>query len=885
MVYEVQQKENPHIVPVKNFEDFLVAVKKYNNDSEMCCVYAGVNPYKTWRLNDNVTFLKQLFFDIDCTNEEEFVEIRQCAEELGMTWSKHINSGRGKYLLFPVTPVEITDSNRGEIYNLVASVIDFFNEKFKALDVRCKDVSRISRVWGTVHYKNVIEHKGLPLQCCVVAEQEVSDEQKTKNLAAAYKIASERKQEYKLFNDSTVGECYACDSVLENPLPALVAVGDSGSGFNDRLGKNLAIYAYRMFGRNGLELVRKCYSNRDKNPKEADGWFKKAESDPDFKLNCYEIKNYLEKFYPTVHCTQCNRCMREKRNRIVYTDEPDSIRDLKEKYKRRLKYFIASREMFDGIVSPSEQGDIKQLYIVGSIYKSENRRERNFQKVLNMEDLEQNNFDNYEMYYFGEMLPNRNREVVKYEKAGFFRYELKEGDRNYILLSEKKIPFGENIVKGMIVEVNGKYTVAEGVCFKGTQQVIFVHSHKPKLTELNNDEELFKLVNFSEQELINTVYTKYEGNKVVTFKQPSFINTLVLAWLFSGKKNYPLHINIVGMPHCGKTELLERISELLNEEIMDCGGSTIKALIPSFHGTTPEIGALFRSRRVCMLDELINMLARTGRKSEETSDMFITANNILEHKKNHKFGSGKGNVMMSMHAKVIAVNNPATGKSIKETFAIMRVAFMDRFLPIRFSSNYKLYVSSGNAVEEGGKTVKKFAFQSIMDYLNSFVTDFNKARYNDCLSEIRPVVPEELRFFFSSRISSHHFLLILDGIVKIRCLLEKDCSWAANERDYARFTDWLRDWVRWWWDDKLPQGKTITKMLNAEQLSILEIVGNGISRVILVKMLEERNIEMKYNLKFLYDNGILGNADNKIFPLVDVNENEINIEELEDVKL
>ncbi|MFA5133039.1 MAG: hypothetical protein WC444_06965 [Candidatus Paceibacterota bacterium] len=876
-----KQKENPHIIQVHSFEEFLRAIAKYNNKEEMCCVYAGVNPYKTWRLNENVTHLKQLFFDIDCTTQEEFDEIQKHAEELGMRWSKHINSGRGKYLLFPVTPTEITDTNRDDIYNLTASLVDYFNEKFKALDARCKDVSRISRVWGTVHYKNVIEHKGSPLQCQIIAEQEVSPEQMSKNLEVAQGIAAGRKHEYKLFNDNTVGECYACDSVLENPLPPTVNNGESSTGFNDRLGKNLAIYACRLHGRNGLEMVRKCYSSRDKNPKEADGWFKKAEGDPDFKLNCYEIKNYLEENYPTVFSTQCKRCMREKRNRIIYTDEPDAMRELKEKYKGRLKFFIADKEMFDGIVSPSEQGDAKQLYIIGNIYQRNNgRANRNFQRVLNMEDIENNN-SNFEMFYFGEPLPGRNREVVRYERAGFYRYELKEGDRNYILLSEKKIPYGENIIRGMITEVNGKYTIAEGVSLRGTQQVVFVFDHKPKLAEVNNDDELFKLVDFTEQELIDTIYSKLDGNRLVTFRQPAFINTLVLSWLFSGKKNYPLHVNIVGQPHCGKTELLERLSELMNEEIMDCGGSTIKSLIPSFHGIAPEIGALFRSRRVCMLDELINMLARTGKKSEETSDMFITANNILEHKKNHKFGSGKGNIMMSMHSKVIAVNNPATGKTIKETFKIMPEAFMDRFLPVRFSSNYKLYVSSGNYVEDKAKTIKKFTFLSITDYLNNFMVDIDKKRYDECLKEIKPLVPEEIQFFFSSRTSSHHMQLILDGIIKVRCLLEKDSSWVATERDYAKFTNWLRDWVRWWWDDKLPQGKTITRVLNDEQKIILELVGNGLGRIKLFKLLEERNIEAKYNLKFLYDNGVLSNDENNIFPLINTNESEVSIEDMD----
>jgi len=206
---------------------------------------------------------------------------------------------------------------------------------------------------------------------------------------------------------------------------------------------------------------------------------------------------------------------------------------------------------------------------------------------------------------------------------------------------------------------------------------------------------------------------------------------------------------------------------------------------------------------------------------------------------------------------------------------------MDRFLPVRFSMNYKLYVSGGKYAVKGAKTIKKFVFQSVMDYLSSFLVDYDKHTYDKCIAEIKPLVPEVLSFFFTSRTTSHHLRLVLDGIVKTRCLLEKDSTWVATEQDYARFTDWLRDWVKWWWDEKLPEGKTVTKILNTEQKAIVELVGKGTSRTTLIKYLKERNIEMKYNMKFLYDNGVLGNDDNNVYPLIDTNESELNIDDIE----
>ena len=877
-----KQKENPHLTRVKNFEEFILAIKKYNNSKEQCCVYCGVNPYKKWRLNENVTHLKNIFMDVDSSSQEEFDEVVAHAEELGFKWEWDIKSGRGKYLMIPVTPTEINDDNRSDIYNLAASVIDYFNEKFKALDARCKDVSRISRVWGSIHYKNVIEHNGPALQCEIINRKVVSDTDLANNLVIAKKLAGERKQKYTLFNDTTVGECYLCDNILINPLPPTKKDGESSTGFNDIMGKNLAIYAFRKFGKAGLIRVQACYESRDKNPKEANGWFRKAEGDPDFRLNCAEIQNYMKKHYPDMHRAQCQRCIREKRNRIVYTDEPASLNELKNKYKKRLKFFIANRENFSGIVTPTEQGDIKHLFVVGAVYPKKNAK--NFQEVLNMDDMENFGSD-YEMLYIGEPEPDtkKKKEVLRYEKAGFYRYDFREGDHKYIMLSERKVEFGENNICGMIIEVNGRTEIAKKTFLKDTNQLLFVHDFKPRLKRLRNDKELFEMVNFTEQDLIDTIYTKIDCGKRVVFKQPRFINNLVLVWLFAGSKNYPVHINIIGSPHCGKTELLERLSEMFGENIVDCGGSTIKHLIPSFHSSKPDIGAFFRSRRVCLLDELVNMLARTGKNSEESSEVFITANNIIEHKRNHTFGSGKGEIRMSMKARIMSANNPISGKTIEETFNILPESFMDRFFPVRFTQNYKLYVNSNKYISKDPnfKPVKKFVIQSITDYLEGFTCEYNEEQLHDIIAQTKSLIPAVVTRFFESRTSSHHIPLLLDGFVKLRCLLEKDSSWTAKPCDYARLRDWLQEWAKWWWDDKLPNSNNAVRTLSAEQQAIVELVGKGISKQTLNKRLEERNIENKYNLKFLYDNKILANdGNNKVYPLVDLTERAMGMDEV-----
>jgi len=880
-IWLIKYSENPTIREISCFKDFYEAIISHNTPEKKCCVYTSINPHNGKRLTDNIKWVDKIFFDIDCyEDEKEVEEIIQELKKLNIRPEHHIKSGVGHYLFIPIPKIEVTTDNRNQVCNLVSSVIDYFNDRFKTLDGRCKDICRLSRVWGTLHYKNTVKKGSEPLLCQLLHTQSISTEDKKQNLKAISEIAQKRQQKYTMFSDTTVDECYACENIIENGFEEEI----ENTGFNDCMGKNISIYCFRKYGRKGLQLARKVYQERNKNPNEADGWLKKAEQNKDFKLNCFEIQNYLREFYSELNEENCQKCVRERKNRIVYTDEKLSIKELKQKYRKKYKFFIAQNQKLKGIIQPSDQGDAKKAYTIGWVVK---KKQNNVYKKsiseINQEDLKDPYGGEYEFVYLGEKPVDMRRKVLKTETAYFYRYIFKEGDAEYNMLSEKKLDLEESIIQGMILELNDKILVGDKAAFLDTKSLLlFVHDYKTKQQKISTIDELFKLVDFSREDLLNMLFSHIDARgNLKTFVQPEFINTLILSWLFSGKLNYPLHINIVGPPSCGKTELLKRLEALFKEDVEDCGNSTIKGLIPSFYGKRPKLGALLSRRRVALLDELLNMIHRSSSGDTDLGTMFTTTNNILEHAKS-SYSSGKTNLMgAKMKAKVWSVNNPLRAMTEEETINTMPPQFLDRFLMIRYTNNYKLYVNKLKGVKVLDEIkVKKNVLLSIFDFMQSFLSDFETERVMEITNKVRPLLPEYLLPFFDGRMISHHIHLVLDGIVKARCLISKDKSFNAIEDDYEVLEKWLKDYARWWWNDQLPKGLKVENFLTAEHKIILELIDTGIYRQVLAKKLEERNIEVKYNLKFLYDNNIIENDGNN--KITRVNESEIS---MEDIKL
>jgi len=119
---------------------------------------------------------------------------------------------------------------------------------------------------------------------------------------------------------------------------------------------------------------------------------------------------------------------------------------------------------------------------------------------------------------------------------------------------------------------------------------------------------------------------------------------------------------------------------------------------------------------------------------------------------------------------------------------------------------------------------------------------------------------------------------LIDGIVKIRCLFERDSSFSAKEEDYENFTKLWEDLILGWYD-KITEEES-ERLLSEEQNAMLVLIkeNKDIWDYKLEKLCEEKNIEFKNNYKRLLELKIIENNNRKISI---VEQKELDFEDLD----
>jgi hypothetical protein len=72
---------------------------------------------------------------------------------------------------------------------------------------------------------------------------------------------------------------------------------------------------------------------------------------------------------------------------------------------------------------------------------------------------------------------------------------------------------------------------------------------------------------------------------------------------------------------------------------------------------------------------------------------------------------------------------------------------------------------------------------SFLDYLHTFGAEYEFKRVEEIYNSVPKILSENLNKHYDAR-HKHHIECLMDGIVKTRCMLEKDMSFHANEDDY-----------------------------------------------------------------------------------------------------
>ncbi len=817
--HETKTYSSEYLIFTPNEEAFINQTLKYNERGDC---FAARNRFHTQRITENITFLKTWVIDIDddidgaksfafeelCKKYDLYIEAKAKSREEG-----------GWHYYIPYKPTDITDKNRQLIIQIGRSLRDWLTAEHNIdIDTKIFDLPRLIRVWGTINHKRN--------SYCEVVKCKTADQNQIEHNTRFINSLLKEKTEQATQTANFVTSCPLVEFVRHESLTK------TGTQKNDKLLKNISIFLFQTLGQDGLKIAEEIAIKQNHNPAEARGWWEKAKEGKLSQFSCGELNLWIKKHYPELMSQTCTICRLCNKNKVEYLSGNESFYNLKKMAREKQKLFINKEVFLRGIVCPSTVS-YKQEVTVFKYYQKESSNEIIPEEII---------------VFFDERQPSSKWREVRGFGVDFFIYEFINEGVQHTLLSERKLDYGEYFIEGNIVKITDQVLIGNYGKIKSKKKIILVNSAKSMIQKIPDHQHLFSLTNgITGKDYLDYIFSYFNknDNKHYIFRQPENINRLMVGFLFSAKFDYPLHLCFYGNPDSGKSTILTTIFSKFNEpyQIIDGSISSLKGLVPSFSKSVPEIGAVLESKRICAVDEFFRII----KNKDEDEDKISMLNNLLLHTE-YSHRTGKGKIDATMSSKLFIVTNPLYGCDFIDTIARLPPSTMDRILLWKQYKEHYNWVRLGkHKIEEKAK-IDKYFFLSIYDYLSSFQIKFDQNRLDAIVREIRAKCPDFMLGFYDARYASHHSKCLLDGITKFRCLIEKDESFASNEKDYQEFKKLWDDIVVGW-----TVGEINDMILTEEQKEMLDVISKNkdIWDYQLEKVCLERNIEFKHNYKRL----------------------------------
>jgi hypothetical protein len=420
---------------------------------------------------------------------------------------------------------------------------------------------------------------------------------------------------------------------------------------------------------------------------------------------------------------------------------------------------------------------------------------------------------------FGEKVNRKENKIITEMEEPFRVYRfITEHNQELILLSKDEIEIGDYVVTGVTTQVDDYKVLTETARLPTKLPFIFVKDIKSRIIRFKDHGEFrerLSLLGINKSTVFNFPFTVEEGEDLFVLNQPTWFKWLVWAWLTHarvGMQNmYPMHIMMVGAPGGGKSWMLNSLYKRSKEirYIFSGSSSTLKNLVPSFKYKPAKMGYLADSNRFSFCDEFLRCILNTrsvGTDGSAREESVAMMNDLLEHQR-REAGSGVSIISkVNMTSRVFATTNPVKGVNCMED--------LYNGLDQSFLSRWLIYYQTQDHLElirhSKQKDLKKHPFKgistnewiSLLDYLHTFKVAFEEDRLDEILKRPIPMLSENLKKHYDTR-HRHHLECLLDGIVKTRCLFEKDMSFNAREVDYKRVQEVWDKVIGSWIDGKL----------------------------------------------------------------------------------
>lgn len=424
---------------------------------------------------------------------------------------------------------------------------------------------------------------------------------------------------------------------------------------------------------------------------------------------------------------------------------------------------------------------------------------------------------------FDKRYDGKEQDILAFD---FWVYRIIDKGREYFIFSPFILPEEYSVLSGMKINLDDTSEFSSTLKIKKIASVFIVYDAEPKIKTLDKENliQFVKEKEWDETKFHDYFFTHPDGN---IYDYTEISNLLRKAQILSGKyEGYPIHPIEFSLAGTGKSINAEAIDASFNEEqgINEAGNSTLKTLIPSFKEKPANLGYIVKCHRVAIIDELMKMVEQAQTHDTTRLNNYLgQLNMILEHKKRN-VGSGNDNsTIVKATAKVFIKTNPlGKCKNLTEHIGVIDPTFLSRLFiwvqnkeeteriynkegvrksPQHIANSKNKEVSRaknllGGCLCDGGNLNDEFL--TIYDSCQVFLVNFDYERCKNLFQKIVNLTNETLKQVWRAR-GLHHTILLLDGIVKHRCLFrDYDKTFTPIDEDYKDAEKILTQMVEGW---------------------------------------------------------------------------------------
>ncbi len=415
----------------------------------------------------------------------------------------------------------------------------------------------------------------------------------------------------------------------------------------------------------------------------------------------------------------------------------------------------------------------------------------------------------------------------------FWVYDVVDNGIRHIVLTKKKLDNHEiHAFYGTSIKINHPKEFDKNLSCRGSSLFFICNKFESTIKPIKKEELIHYVKKFIEDDDIpmneykalmkDYIFIHEDG---FVYNQPENYGKLRHSVNLSGKKDgYPLHLFVWGEMGIGKTQELECSDNIFQETILEAANSTPKSLIPSFSEKIPNPGFILSCNRVAHIDELMKMVdnaLNNTRGSNDVKNQFANLNFILEHRK-RRANSGNGQLFCIPTSQVFSGMNPSQKSSyIHEELSILDASTISRVIPYVKGESYVKFIEENELKkcanthplycrkeEENKKNITynlplfaqrlRAFYVTIFDSCKVFSSNLNEGRVKILHQTLINLARNPMKTLWKRR-GYHHTYLILDGLVKYRCLFEDlDDSFEAKDIDYDTAEKILVEMVTNW---------------------------------------------------------------------------------------